>query len=417
MVDERNALILGGAVVGLGALAWYLSRGQRCPVDIGPFQRPPEGFAPSEPVRVCEPSEKPGVRAFRSWVLRTWGGKDGGISRACPVGQAPSSAHHEGRAWDWFPPSREIAEGVIACLLQKRDVPAELARRAGLRNMIYWERTWNAGRQAGGGDGWARYKHAGNPNDTLAHRDHVHFAFSWDGANQRTSFYDVIAPGKDVHPDATHRPDVQELAQVTLGQPKRPTQYIAANRTKLTAEELRDGLRAGHVAELGDEPSIHRLRMAWAMVHHETGGTESMWNFNAGNIMCTPGYPICHALKVPRPGKEPTYYRSYPDFEAGARDYWRLLAGRYKDALPFFDQGDAAGAARALREKGWYGYADRDPEEEARVYGRSLVWRASLWDAKFGKPPPPSSTPSSTLGALLVVLAAGGGLYALGRYG
>lgn len=395
-------MIAIGAGLGLGALAWYLSR-RMCGVDIGPFQRPAEAFAPQEPVTQCEPSEKPGVRAFRSWILRTFGGRaePRGISRACEPGKPPSSAHHEGRAWDWFPPDRATAEGVIACLLQTRSVPAELARRAGLRNIIYWERTWNAGRQALGGDGWARYKHAGNPSDTLAHRDHVHFAFSWEGANQRTSLYDVIAPSEAI----------TEIAVADLGQvsppPPRPTEYIGAARTPASDDELRDALMRSHRAQLGSDPPIHRVRMAWAMVRHETANTHSMWNHNVGNIACTKNFPQCHALNVANPAKEPVYYRSYPDLDSGAADFWRLIAGRYADSLPFFDKGDAFGAARALKSRGYFG-------QDAEIYGRALDRHARVWDGKYG---PPSAAGGSALSALLVIALAGGGLYAISRGG
>lgn len=388
MVDERTQLALvGGGALGIAALAWYFSRREPC-MQLGPFQTDPEPFAMSEPVRSCDPTPKPGVVKFRAWVLRELGGRDGGISRACKT--PPVSPHEEGRAWDWFPPNRATADAFISCLLGER---GELARRAGLRNIIYWGRTWNAGRMAAGGDGWAPYKHAGSPDPTAAHREHVHFAFSWDGARGLTSLY-TEALADDVQ--------VQGIAE--LGQ---PTKMIAAVRTPASAEELRSALGAAHVAELGREPSVHRLRLAWAMVGHETDQTRSMWNHNVGNIACTAGFPLCHALNVRDPSREPVKYRSYSDLESGARDFWRLLADRYSDALRHFDRGDAMGAAQALKAQGYFG-------QDADVYGRALQRHAAVWDSTFGAPPPPRG---GALGALLVLTVAGGGLAALARWG
>ena len=141
------------------------------------FDRPVEPYAPLEPVSTCDPQPKPGVLAFRDWVLANWEGRPGGIARDCDVGA--SSKHHEGRAWDWFPPDPVAANAFLAELLAS-DVDGEaeaLARRAGLRTIIWWGRIWIAGL------GWQQYSKS-------AHRDHLHFGFSWKGAHGQTSFYE-----------------------------------------------------------------------------------------------------------------------------------------------------------------------------------------------------------------------------------
>lgn len=351
-------------------------------MNLGPFTKPVEPYAPSEPIGECDPFPKTGVRQFRQWVLTTWEGRDGGIERACDIGDP--SPHHEGRAWDWFPPDRATADGVIACLMANGH---ELARRAGLRNIIYWERTWNAGRTANGQTGWQTYRHADSPNDTKAHRDHIHFAFSWAGAEAKTSLYDVI-------------PEVDPIRRPSLGQPSEAiTQTMTpAVRTPLAFEDLRAALHEAHKMQLGVAPSENRLRLAWAMVTHETDQTRSMWNHNVGNIACTKDFPTCHALNVRDPASEPVHYRSYPDVLTGAADFWRLLDSRYPKALEAYDDGDVDRGALELKKKGYYG-------DHASTYARALKRHAAVYDTAFGKP----ARKPSVLPVLLVL--AGVGVY------
>ncbi len=392
-MDDRALAIAGGVVVGLGALAWYHSR-RRCPVDLGPFSQPVEPYAPSEPVNECDPVPKPGAQDFRSWVIDTWGGRDGGIERDCGA-DAPTSTHHEGRAWDWFPPDRATADAVIACLLRSDDDgnAHALARRAGLRVIIYYERIWNAGGAVVDGDGWAKYKHADSASDRLAHRDHVHFSFGWDGAMRRTSLFEIIGPG-DAMP-----------VELELARPEKPNNQMGqirsgATRTPVSFAELRDALAEAHELQLGGLPSPARLRLAWSMVNHETDQTRSMWNHNVGNIACTRGWPRCHALKVRDPTREPVLYRSYDSLVAGAADWWRLLAARYPHALLEFDQGDAHGAARELKKKGYFGQA-------APVYAIGLERHALVYDRAFG----PAGDGGTVLPLLLVLGVAAAGAY------
>lgn len=140
------------------------------------FSGPPEPYARVEPVSTCDPTPKAGVLAFRDWVLANWKGRTGGIARDCELG--PPSKHHEGRAWDWFPPDRSTATEFLEALLadDADGQPEALARRTGMRSIIYSGAIWRAG------IGWDAY--TGDPHD-----DHVHFGFGWAGAEGKTSFY------------------------------------------------------------------------------------------------------------------------------------------------------------------------------------------------------------------------------------
>jgi hypothetical protein len=73
VVDEPALKWIAGGVVVGGALAWYLSTQRQC-MQLGPFTRPAEAYAPSEPVSTCDPYPKPGAVAFRGWILAEYSG-------------------------------------------------------------------------------------------------------------------------------------------------------------------------------------------------------------------------------------------------------------------------------------------------------------------------------------------------------
>jgi hypothetical protein len=144
---------------------------------------PPEPYATTTKPIGCDPIAKPGVVAFRDWVVERLGGGNGGIIRGCEIGKP--SYHHIGSAWDWMvsasiPDDRAKATALLDWLLagDPDGYPDAMARRAGLVYII-WDRhiwgTWNRDWSPYGGD---------NP-----HTDHVHFSFSEDGASGRTSFF------------------------------------------------------------------------------------------------------------------------------------------------------------------------------------------------------------------------------------
>jgi len=134
----------------------------------------------------CLSSARPGVAAFRAMVLAAFPSTgDLGIMRGCNVGGA--SEHKEGRAWDWAvnaysPSQKAIADGFLAQLLETDDCGNDyaLVRRFGIMYMIWNDKIWRAYRPW---QGWAQYTGSNH------HTDHVHFSFSWDGANQDTTYW------------------------------------------------------------------------------------------------------------------------------------------------------------------------------------------------------------------------------------
>ncbi len=142
------------------------------------FQEPAEDFAPVDLQTTCDPSEKPGVAAFRQFVIDHQGGGDLGIVRACGIGGV--SEHKEGRAWDWQisaadPAQSAKANELIQWLLANN---ADMFRRVGLMYIIWNQNIWSTKTNT-----WRPYTGA-DP-----HTSHVHFSFGWQGAKADTSFF------------------------------------------------------------------------------------------------------------------------------------------------------------------------------------------------------------------------------------
>lgn len=366
-----GAVLLVGAAVVVGARRRVVGS---CAMNLT-LPEPVEPYAAFEPAATCDPTPKPGVIAFRAWIMSNVGGSDLGIARACGIGAA--SLHHEGRAWDWGISTPQAAADLVACFTtpDPSGTPDALARRAGLRHIIYDRRIWIAD-----GKGWRPYSK--NP-----HTDHVHFGFSWAGANGATSLYPAIG--------ALPLP-VSDVAG--LGKQVPPV------RTEIGEDGARASLAEAHQGIKGNAPPWARLGGVWALVMLETGRTKSMWNYNHGNIIRTKGWPgDWHVLQLP--ASEPPAYRAYPSAHAGAADLWALLFERYGAALARFDASDPEGAAHELHAKGYF---TADPHK----YGATLRKLFDEWAAD--NPPPDEGTGAGplvaiTAGALLVAALASRG--------
>lgn len=122
--------------------------------------------------RCASVKTRPGVEAFKTFVMQHLGGGAGNIKRAC----GPKSGHSSARAWDWSVPPEDAskADALVDWLLADN---AEMFRRAGLAYLIWDREIFSPGR------GLHAY-HGASP-----HKDHVHFSFGDRGAEGRTSFY------------------------------------------------------------------------------------------------------------------------------------------------------------------------------------------------------------------------------------
>jgi hypothetical protein len=116
-----------------------------------------------------------------------------------------------------------------------------------------------------------------------------------------------------------------------------------ATLTPLSEVAMERALRAGHVEVFGRAPGRERLRVALAQVSLETGRGRVVRCRNLGNITASRRSRRCST----GPG-----LRRFASARAAAAAYWRLASVRA--ALPYFDRGDAEGAAYALGRAGYY---------------------------------------------------------------
>lgn len=121
---------------------------------------------------------------------------------------------------------------------------------------------------------------------------------------------------------------------------------LDAQPTPLGPLELAAVLRDGHHAEFGAFPSTRRLRIAWAHVALENGRGAKTWHWNLGMIGASRAEP--HFLIGGH------RFAANGDAIDGARLYWRTLRRMCRGSLPYFDAGDARGAAGALTRCGWH---------------------------------------------------------------
>lgn len=152
-----------------------------------------------DPARRCDPKAKPGVVRFTRWLERNAEGAFWGSYRCEKWGRGSASLHAENRAVDWRLDVSDMADKragrtLIRLLLapDSAGTPRALARRMGVEEIIWDCSYWGAGME--------QFKPYGACFDkrgdlrrkldrTAAHRDHIHFGLSKDGAKARTSFW------------------------------------------------------------------------------------------------------------------------------------------------------------------------------------------------------------------------------------
>ena len=172
-----------------------------------PPSTPAFGTAPvdaygASPLYACNPTDprRAGAEGFRSMVLAAYPASwSGDLWSPCnSPNHISTSAHHAGRAWDWFvtgmgnragTAERAIADELLAWLLEPLDGVAHArARRLGLVEIIWFDQRWSAQTKA-----WLPYNLQGCPDpaasNTGCHRDHVHFGFSGAGADGNTTWW------------------------------------------------------------------------------------------------------------------------------------------------------------------------------------------------------------------------------------
>jgi hypothetical protein len=195
------------AALALAALLAPAAQAFRLPDQLLPLQGNPAhalSHLPPDPVtydgaRRCDPKPKPGVVRLTRWLQANVRGAYWGSYRCEKWGRHEASLHAENRAIDWHldassAADRRAASTLIGLLLgpDRVGTPHALARRMGVEEIIWDCSYWGAGMTqfkpyspCFAKDGTPR-RHVGK---TVAHRDHIHFGLTKDGAAARTSFW------------------------------------------------------------------------------------------------------------------------------------------------------------------------------------------------------------------------------------
>ena len=168
----KDYLMAGGLLAAIMAFRYAMRGIVRPPADLEPFPTQAEVIATT----CSKPGPRPGVEAFRAYVMQRFGGGDAGIWRECDRGA--NSEHKEGRAWDWSITTKSTAPAGLLAWLEKDNWAN--ARRLGIGIIIWDRRIWSSWKRE---QGWRPYT---GPDP---HTTHMHLSFSKKGAMGATSGY------------------------------------------------------------------------------------------------------------------------------------------------------------------------------------------------------------------------------------
>jgi len=183
------------------------------------------------------------------------------------------------------------------------------------------------------------------------------------------------------------------------GQKTRSSFHTLLVEPSLSPSQARTLLGNAWTVVLGNlpEPCTSALLTAhWAL---ETDAGRCMPGHNFAGIKATPGAPGKNFRTLEGHGASQhevsARFRSYESAEAGARDYVRLLATRYPDAVTAARLGDSAGFANALARGGYF-------TAEPATYAAGLARR--LESLERGSSPSLPAPPSGLAPAAIVGL-------------
>ncbi|GAB2873417.1 hypothetical protein [Nocardioides pacificus] len=154
-----------------------------------------EDYASYEPQKRCSPNAKAGTVLLAGWLVRSFGGGNGSISRSC--GSGGTSEHKEGRAIDWMANASNPADVKrVQRFFDKVFATSPggqehaWARRMGIMYVIWDDRIYSSWNQFAG-DPYlsSSCKRRKRCSPTLRHRDHVHVSLTRRGAKGLTSWY------------------------------------------------------------------------------------------------------------------------------------------------------------------------------------------------------------------------------------
>jgi hypothetical protein len=130
-------------------------------------------------------------------------------------------------------------------------------------------------------------------------------------------------------------------------------------RTRLTAGQAQEALRAAWEKVTGEAPSDKTLALITAQWAHETGNGASMYNYNFAGIKGAgpSGLSVSQHTREGYGASERRIvdnFRAYSSAEEGATDYVALLERRFPDAVEGARQGDPSAFVRGLKSRGYF---------------------------------------------------------------
>ena len=127
-----------------------------------------------------------------------------------------------------------------------------------------------------------------------------------------------------------------------------PRYKVQKISTPLDQKQIAEVLCESHTQEFGRPPSRNRLALSWAQVALENNRGKKVWNNNLGNQgPFRMDQEYYHHLRRGWP------YRSFRTAADGGRAYWQVIR-KCSVALQYFDVGDPATAASALKSCNYY---------------------------------------------------------------
>jgi peptidoglycan hydrolase-like protein with peptidoglycan-binding domain len=170
-----------------------------------PALRTIEPLAAYVPSDSCDPVTKPGTAALAALLAKTYSGTTYHTAYACGT-DSTVSEHYQGRAIDWMVAVKNTsqyadANAVLSWLFATDTYGNTYAnvRRLGVMYIVFNNRIWGSWDHE-----WQPYKNCAtdtNPaDDNACHRTHMHISLSWNGADERTSFWNGKLVATDYGP-------------------------------------------------------------------------------------------------------------------------------------------------------------------------------------------------------------------------
>lgn len=173
----------------------------------------------------------------------------------------------------------------------------------------------------------------------------------------------IKEPGVAPEARAAKAPDAefeQTLSSAGASAPARAAgNLVPVVRTRLSAGEAQEALRAAWQNVTGEAPSDKTLALVTAQWAHETGNGASMYNYNFAGIKGTgpSGLSVAQHTREGYGQSERRIidnFRAYRSAEEGATDYVQLLSKRFPEAVEGAKQGDPAAFVRGLKSRGYF---------------------------------------------------------------